>query len=143
MLGTTALEHHGFVRAQLLQGCLTLGHPLDCSLPGSSTHGILQAPILEWVDVWQKPTQHCKAIFLQLKITMPSSRSSPPRNQTHASCGSRIAVDSLPAEPPEKPQSTRVGSLSLLQHIFRTQELSQGLLNCKRLLYQLSYQGSP
>ena len=30
--------------------CLTLWDPMDCSLPGSSTHGILQAKILEWVD---------------------------------------------------------------------------------------------
>ena len=29
--------------------CLTLGDPKDCSPPGSSAHGILQAGILEWV----------------------------------------------------------------------------------------------
>ena len=26
----------------------TLSHPMDCSLPGSSIHGILQARVLEW-----------------------------------------------------------------------------------------------
>ena len=31
------------------QSCLTLCHPMDCSPPGSSVHGILQARILEWV----------------------------------------------------------------------------------------------
>ena len=31
------------------QSCLTLCHPMDCSLPGSSVHGILQARILECV----------------------------------------------------------------------------------------------
>ena len=31
------------------QSCLTLCDPLDCKLPGSSVHGILQARILEWV----------------------------------------------------------------------------------------------
>ena len=31
------------------QSCLTLCHPIDCSPPGSSVHGILQARILEWV----------------------------------------------------------------------------------------------
>ena len=41
---------------------------MDCSPPGSSVHGILQARILEWVD-------------------MPSSRgSSQPRDRTHISC---------------------------------------------------------
>ena len=52
-------------------------------------------------------------------------------------------TDSLPAEPPEKPKKAGVGSLSLLQQIFTTQELNQGLLHCRRILYQLSYQGSP
>ena len=50
-----------------LQSCPTLCNPMDCSLPGSSVHGILQARILEWVAV-------------------PSSRgSSLPRDQTHIS----------------------------------------------------------
>ena len=35
--------------AKLLQLYLTLSDPLDCSLPGSSFHRILQARILEWV----------------------------------------------------------------------------------------------
>ena len=34
---------------KLLQLCLTLCDPMDCSLPGFSVHGILQARILEWV----------------------------------------------------------------------------------------------
>ena len=33
-----------------LQSCLALCDPMDCSLPGSSVHGILQARILEWVE---------------------------------------------------------------------------------------------
>ena len=37
------------VQAQSLQSCLTLCDPMDCSPPGSSVHGILQARILEWV----------------------------------------------------------------------------------------------
>ena len=39
------------VHAQLLQSCLTLCDPKDCSLPGSSVHEILQARILEWVAI--------------------------------------------------------------------------------------------
>ena len=46
-----------------------------------------------------------------------------------------LQMDSLPAEPPGKPKNTGVGSLSLLQGIFLTQELNQGLLHCKRILY--------
>ena len=34
--------------SELAQSCLTLHDPLDCSLPGSSVHGIFQARVLEW-----------------------------------------------------------------------------------------------
>ena len=39
-------------------------------------------------------------------------------------------------------QNTGVGSLSLLQEIFATQESNPGLLHCKWILYQLSHKGS-
>ena len=41
------------VKAKVLvtQSCLTLWNPMDCSLPGSSVHGILQARIQEWVAI--------------------------------------------------------------------------------------------
>ena len=35
----------------VVQSCPTLCNPIDCSLPGSSVHGILQATILEWVPM--------------------------------------------------------------------------------------------
>ena len=36
---------------KVTQSCLTLCDPMDCSPPGSSIHGILQARILEWVAI--------------------------------------------------------------------------------------------
>ena len=54
-----------------------------------------------------------------------------------------LQADSLPAEPPGKPKNTGVGSLSLFQWNFLIQESNQGLLQCRQILYQLSYQGSP
>lgn len=60
--------------AKSLQLCLTICDPMDCSPPGSSVHGILQARILEWVVI-------------------SFSRGSPPRDWT---CISRIADDFLP-----------------------------------------------
>ena len=39
------------MRAKSLQSCLSLCNPMDCSLPSSSVHGILQARILEWVAI--------------------------------------------------------------------------------------------
>ena len=65
------------VKVLVAQSYLTLCNPLDCSLPGSSVPGILQARIPEWV-------------------AMPSSReSSQPRSSTSQ-------ADSLPTEPPGK-----------------------------------------
>ena len=37
--------------AKSLQSCLTVCNPVDCSLPGSSVHGISQANILEWIAI--------------------------------------------------------------------------------------------
>ena len=54
-----------------------------------------------------------------------------------------LQVDSLPPKPPEKLKNTGMGSLSLFQGIFPTQESNRGLLRCRQILYQLSYQGSP
>ena len=34
--------------SEVAQSCLTLSNPMDCSLPGSSVHGIFQARVLEW-----------------------------------------------------------------------------------------------
>ena len=54
-----------------------------------------------------------------------------------------LPVNSLPAEPEEKPKNTGVDSLSRLQRIFPTQESNLGFLHCRQILYPLSYQVSP
>ena len=36
---------------EVAQSCPTLSNPMDCSLPGSSTHGIFQARVLVWVAI--------------------------------------------------------------------------------------------
>ena len=71
------------MHAKLLQLCLILCNPMDCSPPGSSVHGILQARILEWV-------------------ARPSSRGpSPPRDQTWTPCTAGIFF--LPLNHQESP----------------------------------------
>ena len=54
-------------KSEVAQSCLTLCNPVDCSLPGFSVHGILQARTLEWVAI------------------SFSRGSSPPRDQTRVS----------------------------------------------------------
>ena len=51
-------------------------------------------------------------------------------------------VFSFLSEPPEEPKNPGVSGLTLLQGIFLIQESNQGLLHCRWILYQLSYQGS-
>ena len=40
--------HKSEKRSEVAQSCPTLSDPMDCSLPGSSIHGIFQARVLEW-----------------------------------------------------------------------------------------------
>ena len=77
----------------VIQSCLTLCNPMDCSPQGFSVHGILQARILEWV-------------------AYPSSGVLP--NSGIKPRSPILQVDSLPCEPPGKPKNTGEGSLSLL-----------------------------
>ena len=104
------------------QSCPSLCDPVDCSPPGSSVHESLQARILEWV-------------------TMPSSRgSSQPRIEPRSPA---LLADCLTSKPPRKLKNTGVGSLTLLQGIFPSKELNQGLLHCRQIPYLLSYQRGP
>ena len=43
------LGYHECVHVWVTQLCLTVCDPMDCSPPGSSVHGILQARVLEWI----------------------------------------------------------------------------------------------
>ena len=77
----------GLTACVLTQSCTTLCDPLDCSPPGSSVHGILQARILEWV-------------------AMPFSRgSSQSRHQTCVSYLLHWQADSLPLAPSGSPRT--------------------------------------
>ena len=44
-----ALRSHSHLLSKVAQSCLALCDPTDCSLPGSSIHGIFQARVLQWV----------------------------------------------------------------------------------------------
>ena len=101
--------------------CVWLSATPWTGLPGSSVHGILQARTLEWV-------------------AFPFSRgSSQPRDQTQVF---HIAGGFFTSWVTRGAKNTGVGNLSLLQQIFLTQELNQSRLHCRRIFYQLRYQGS-
>ena len=47
--------------SEVTQACPTLCDPMDCGLPGSSVHGIVQARILEWVAIsFSKGSSQCR-----------------------------------------------------------------------------------
>ena len=104
------------------QLCPTLCYPMDYSPPGSFCH-------------WGFSRQEC---WSGLPCPPPRDLPDPgiePRSPT-------LQEDSLLSEPLGKPMNTGVGSLSLLQQIFPTQESNQGLLHCRWILCRLSYQGT-
>ena len=107
------------------QGCPTF-NPMDCSPPGSSAHGILQARILEWVDI-------------------SSSRGSfQPRDRTHISCGLlHWQMDTLPLAPLGRvfslsyfPRNLYFGFFPSARHPER--EILSGLA-CLHLWHHLTY----
>ena len=107
----TAAKHSLMPSQRLLKVKGTQSCLTLCDPMDYTVHGILQARILEW--------DH---------IPNPGNEPRPPALQ----------ADSLPAEPPGKPKNTGVGSLSLLQWIFPTQELKWSLLHCSQILYKLA-----
>ena len=92
-----------------------------CSLPGNSVHG--GSPVNNVGVGCHASPGHLPDLGTE------------PRSPT-------LQADSLPSEPAGKPMNTGVGSLSLLQGIFPTQESNQGLLHWRQILY-LSYRGRP
>ena len=98
------------------QSCPVLCDPMDCSPPGSSVHGLLQARIPEWA-------------------AMPSSRgSSQPRDQTQVSCTGKWIFTT---EPPGSPvaatviRNYRMLILNMFPWIPDPVILSQGLLTAQ------------
>ena len=103
------------------QSCWTLCNPMDCSSSGSFIHG-------------DSPGQNSKWVAMAF-----SKGSSQPRDPTQVSrIADRFFTDSVTREAQEY-----WSEYSLLQGTFPTQESTQGLWHCRRILYQLSYQRSP
>ena len=54
--------------SEVAQSCPTLSDPMDCSLPGSSVHGIFQARILEWDAI-----TFSVVVYSSMNMLIPSS----------------------------------------------------------------------
>ena len=63
--------------SEVAQSCPTLGDPMDCSLPGSSVHGIFQARVLEWGAIAFSRKQYMQRpkIRVSLSVTLKMRKS--------------------------------------------------------------------
>ena len=100
------------LKMKVVQSCWTLGEPMDYTV-----HGIIQVRILE---------------LLAFPLSMGSS------NPEMGPKSPKLWLDSLSDEPKGKPKNTGMGSLSLLQQNFWTQESNQDLQNWRWILSQLN-----
>ena len=116
--GTNHINHYDLrciaVKLLVAQSSLTLCNPMDCSLSGSSVHGILQAGILEWVAI---PF---------------SRRSSWPRDCTGSPT---LQVDSLPSELPGKPHIAVKSHVNLYVRNFCFIDYIHGRFVCEVMLF--------
>ena len=139
----------------------TLCDPMDCNSPGSSVHGF------SWQEYWSglpRPppgdlsAQGSNLCLCFLHWQAGSLPLIPPGKPPYKVCAVlRLVAQSRPTlcdpmdcSPPgssvhgDSPgKNTGVGCHALLQGIFLTQESNWGLPHYRRILYQLSYQGSP
>ena len=115
----TVIEIYSCVHALLSESCSAMSNSLW-------PHGLY--------STWNSRGQNTPGKISFLQGIFPTQGSNPGLPALQA--------DFLPAELQEKPKNTRVGSLPLLQWIFLTQESNRGLLHCRQILYQPSYQGS-
>ena len=124
------------IESEVAELYLTLCKPMDCSPPGSSVHGTLQARILEWVAIsfsrgssrprdWTQ-VSHITGRCFNLWATREAQYFFEPLFWVGGGGG----------------KNTGVGCHSLLQEIFLTQGLNPGLPHCRQTLYHLSYQRS-
>ena len=135
--------------SKLLQSCPTLCDPIDGSPPGFPIPGILQARTLEWVAIsfsnawkWKVNVKLLSSVWLFATPWTAAYQAPPSMGFSRQEYWSGVPSPSPHGlySPWNSPgQNTGVGSLSLLQQIFPT----QGLLHCRWILYQLSYEGSP
>ena len=127
--------------SEVTQACRTLSDPMDCSLSGSSVHGIFQARVLEWVAIaflhglyspWNSPGQNTGVCSLSLlQGIFPTQGSNP--GLPH--CRQILYQLSHWGSP------RTLGSPSFLKQVFPSQESNQGFLRCRQILCQLGYEG--
>ena len=120
---------------KVIQSCPILCNPMDCSLPGYSVHGILQARILEWVAISSfgdlpDPGIKPRSSSLQANSLLSEPSGKPVMSDSLQPYGLKPSRLLCQWDYPGK--NTGVDCCFLLQGIFPTQRMNPGLL---RLLH--------
>ena len=139
------------LKVKVIQSCQTFCNPMNYTV-----HGILQARILEWVAIpfsrgSSQPRDQTQVSALQVDSLPAEPQGKPKNTGVDAYVLSRFSCIQLFVTPwtvaHQAPlsmvfsrQEYWSGSLSLLQRIFLAQESNWGILHCRQILYQLSYQ---
>ena len=115
--------------------------------PSSSTHGIFQTRILEWVAIsfsrvssW--PRGQTRVLHIAGRLYHLSHQGIP-QTESHSVMSNSLWSHKLYSPCNSPGQNTGVSSYSLLQGIFPTQGSNPDLPHCRWMLYQLSYQRNP
>ena len=136
--------------SEVAQSCPTLSNLMDCSLPGSSIHGIFQARVLEWGAIAFSSNVGAtlmkkKLPFWWMMLIIGESIyvwGKESESESHSAMFDSLWPHGLYSPWNSPGQNAGMGSLSLLQGIFPTQGLNPGLPNSRHILYQLSHKGS-
>ena len=106
--------------------------------------GVGSLSLLQWIILTQESNQgllHCRCILYQLSYRL--FKGNPKKSENHSVESDSLQPHGLYSPWNSPGQNTGVHNHSFLQGIFPTQGSNPGLLHCKWILYQLSYQGSP
>ena len=91
--------------SEVAQSCPTLRNPMDCSLPGSSTHGIFQARILEWGAIESWVNFDCIFLFhgasqVALVVKEPTCQCRKVKSESEVTQSCPILHDPMGSSPP-------------------------------------------
>ena len=132
--------------AKSLQSCLTLCDPMDCSLPHSSIHGILQARILGRFAIsfskgssWPRDQSRISYVFRIGRLVLYHSHNLGMNEWMKVAQLCPTLCNSMDGPWNSPGKNTGVGCHCLLQGIFLTQGSKLGLLHYRQIIYHLSY----
>ena len=106
--------------SEVSQSCPTLCDPMDCSLPGSSVHGIFQARVLEWGAIAFSAVNHREWLFLfshfhnnffNLSINMKEKKESKTKQNPHTVLAANLPrAQRSPNQFPPSPKHRSLGA---------------------------------